>query len=119
MITITPPKSLVRKLRVAEAVNHLIVTQINSNREFWGMTTEEILAELNSDIAESLAMFAGNTTLGYALNATQATLNVMTESGELVFPARAPVEPGRTDIVFNGSAFVHVPPEPEPEPPAE
>jgi hypothetical protein len=33
------------------------------------------------------------------------------------FAARAPLETGRTDIVFDGAAFVHVaPPEPEPEP---
>ena len=109
--TITPSKALVRKLRIAEAVNHLIVTQINANTEFWNMSNEDILAELNADISETLSIFTGNTTLGNALNETQTTLNVLDEKGNAVFPARAPVEPGRTDIVFNGTAFVYVPPE--------
>lgn len=122
MITITTSKATARKLRVAEAVNHLICTQRAANTEFWSQRTEAILAELNADIAEALAMFQGNTTLGAALNATQDTLNVIDENGQAVFTARAPVEPGRTDIVFNGTAFVYVPPvepELEPEPPAE
>ncbi len=117
MITTTTPKFVTRKLRVAEAVNHLITVQSAANQEFWDRPVEEILAELNLDVAESLELLAGNTTLASALNTTQGTLNVIDEQGSPVFPARAPTEPGRADIVFDGAAFVFTPAaEPEPEP---
>lgn len=116
MTTTLPSKKTARKLRIAEAVNHLITVQIAENDAFWQRDTQEILAELNEDIPELLTTFAGNTALGNALNATITTLNVRDESGNEVFTRRAPVEPGRTDIVFDGTAFVYVaPPEPEGE----
>lgn len=110
MITTLPPKSVTRKLRIAEAVNHLIIIQSSVNTEFWGMPTNDILAELNADINETLTLFAGNTTLSVALNATQDTLNVIDHKGNQVFTARAPITTGRSDIAFDGSAFVLIPP---------
>ena len=117
MTTILPSVKTARKLRIAEAVNHLITVQTSENNAFWRRDTQVILDELNEDLAEAIATFAGNTTLGTALNATQDTLNVMDANGNPVFTRRAPVEPGRTDIVYDGVAFVYVaPPEPEPAP---
>jgi hypothetical protein len=109
MVTPITPKSILRKLRVAEAINHAIQTQIGTNAEFWGRQTREILDELNADIPDSLALFSGNTTLALALNASQDALNVRDENGNPVFVLRSPTEPGRADIVFNGTAFVYAP----------
>ncbi len=116
MKTTIPSKKTARKLRVAEAVNYLITVQITENNAFWQRDVQEILAELNEDIPEALTTFQGNTALGNALNATISVLNVRDENGNEIFPIRAPVESGRSDIVFDGTAFVYVPPEPGPEP---
>ena len=116
MTTPTTPKSILRKLRVAEAINHAISVVSSANVEFWSRQTQEILDELNADIQETLAIFAGNTALSTALNNSQESLNVTDENGLPVYTLRAPVEPGRTDITFNGSAFVYVAPEPPAEP---
>lgn len=118
MQTPITPKSTARKLRVAEAVNHLIVTLTVANKDFWNRSTDTILTELNLDIEESMELLTGNTTLATALNATQASLNVRNEDGNPVFTERAPVVPGRTDIIFEGSQFIFVPavdPAPDPE----
>lgn len=105
-------------LQAGEATHHLASVLASTNRGFWSLPTDRLLAVLNADVAATIATFQANTTLGAAVNASLDALAVPR------FAARAPVEPGRTDIVFNGSAFVYVAPpepepEPEPEPPAE
>ena len=105
-------------LQAGEATHHLASVLATTNRGFWSLPTDRLLAVLNADVASTIATFQANTALGTMVNASLDALAVPR------FTCRAPVEPGRTDIVFDGTAFVYVAPpepepEPEPEPPAE
>lgn len=94
-------------IRCAEALNHLAVTLRNENQQFWSLPTDRLLAVLNHDIGSTNATFAANTAVGVAAN------NILDQLDLPQFPVRAPVTAGRSDIVFNGTAFEHVPtPEP-------
>lgn len=98
-------------IRSAEAVYSLIFTLRRENRQFWALPTDRLLAVLNHDVQTTLATFEANTALGTALN------TILDQLALPQFSNRAPVTAGRTDIVFNGTAFEYVaPPEPEPEP---
>ena len=94
--------------QVGEATHHLAATLDITNDQFWSLPTDRLLAVLNADIPTTLATFAANTALGLQVNASLDALGVSR------FSKRAPVEPSRTDIVFNGTSFVFVaPPEAE------
>ena len=97
-------------LQAGEATHHLASTLATTNAQFWSLPTDRLLAVLNADVPATLATFQANTVLGMAVNASLDALAVPR------FTTRAPVEPGRSDIVFDGTAFVYVAP---PEPPAE
>ena len=98
-------------LRAAEAANHLAAILKNENEQFWSLPTDRLLAVMNHDVSTTLATFEVNTATGNALNATLDQLALPQ------FSNRAPVTAGRTDIVFNGTAFEYVaPPTPEPTP---
>lgn len=97
-------------LQAGEATHHLAAVLASTNARFWQLPTDRLLAVLNADVPATLATFQANTVLGMAVNASLDALAVPR------FTTRAPVEPGRSDIVFDGTAFVYVAP---PEPPAE
>jgi len=98
-------------LQAGEATHHLASTLATTNAAFWSLPTDRLLAVLNADVPATLATFAANTALGMQVNASLDALAVQR------FTTRAPVEPGRSDIVFDGAAFVYVaPPEPAPDP---
>ena len=94
----------VRVLQCAEATHHLAAVMRNAHEWLWKLPTARLLAILNADVAVTLATFAQNTALGLAANAALDALNLTD------FPTRAPVEIGRSDITFDGTAFVFVPP---------
>jgi hypothetical protein len=100
-----------RVLQCAEATHNLAAIMRNAHEWLWKLPTVRLLAILNADVAVTLATFAQNTALGLAANAALDALSLPD------FPTRAPVEVGRSDITFDGTAFVFVPP--VPEPPAE
>jgi hypothetical protein len=93
-----------RVLQCAEATHHLAAVMRNAHAWLWGLPTARLLAILNADVAVTLATFGQNTAIGLAANAALDALNLPE------FPTRAPVEMGRSDIAFNGSAFVLAPP---------
>ena len=98
-------------IRAAEATHHLATVLKTCNDAFWSLPTDRLLAVLNASIPDTLAAFAANTALGTACN---QHLDAIALSN---LATRAPLTPGRADIVFDGAAFVYVaPPEPEPEP---
>ena len=98
-------------LQAGEATHHLASTLVSTNAAFWSLPTERLLAVLNADLPATLATFETNTALGLQVNASLDALAVPR------FSTRAPVTAGRSDIVFDGTAFVYVaPPAPEPEP---
>jgi hypothetical protein len=98
-------------IRCAEAVHHLAVILRNENEQFWSLPTDRLLAVLNHDVSSTNATFAANTEVGVAVN------NILDQLALPQFQNRAPLTAGRTDIVFNGTVFEHVPaPQPEPEP---
>lgn len=86
-------------LRCAEAAHHLASVLANENHRFWSVPTDRLLAVLNHDIPVTLATFAANTAAGTAVNA------ILDQLADPRFPTRAPTEPGRSDIVFDGSMF--------------
>ena len=94
----------VRVLQCAEATHHLAAVMRNAHEWLWKLPTARLLAILNADVAVTLDTFAQNTALGLAANAALDALNLTD------FPTRAPVEIGRSDITFDGTAFVFVPP---------
>ena len=102
-------------LQAGEATHHLASVLASTNARFWQLPTDRLLAVLNADVPATLATFTANTALGMTVNASLDALAVPR------FSARAPLEMGRTDIVFDGTAFVYVAPpaEPEPEPQPE
>jgi len=101
-------------LRAATALHHAATVLHAENDRFWAVPTDRLLAVLNADLALTLATFQANTTAGTAIN---SLLDAVDHPSLIV---RAPVEPGRTDIVFDGTAFIYVaPPEPEPTPEPE
>jgi hypothetical protein len=95
-------------LRSAEALHHAASVIAEENRRFWSEPTEDLLACLNADVALTLATFAANTAAGAAINA------LLDGVGDARFTGRVPTEPGRGDIVFDGSAF-SITPVPSPE----
>lgn len=98
-------------MQAGEATHHLASVLASINDRFWSLPTDRLLAILNADVTSTLTTFQANTVLGMAVNASLDALGVPS------FVARAPVEPGRTDIIFDGTAFVYVaPPEPDPIP---
>jgi hypothetical protein len=102
-------------LQAGEATHHLASTLATTNAQFWAIPTDRLLAVLNADIPATLATFSANTALGLQVNASLDALAVPQ------FASRAPVTAGRSDVVFDGTAFVLViPPEPtlelDPEP---
>jgi hypothetical protein len=94
-------------LRVGEATHHLASVLSSANAAFWAVPTDRLLNVLNADVAATISTFQANTLLGMQVNASLDALGVPH------FTSRAPVEPGRKDIVFDGAAFGYVaPPEP-------
>ena len=89
-------------MRCAEAAHHLAAVLTNENRRFWSMPTDRLLAILNHSVPVTLATFAANTDAGTAIN------TILDQVADPRFPARAPVEPGRADIRFDGGAFIFV-----------
>ena len=97
-----------RVLQCAEAAHNLAAVMCNAHEWLWRLPTTRLLAILNADVAVTLATFSQNTALGLAANAALDALSLPE------FPTRAPVEIGRADITFDGTAFVLVPPVPAP-----
>jgi hypothetical protein len=98
-------------LQAAEATHHLAAILASTNEHFWTFPTERLLAVLNADVPATLTTFQANSTLAAAVNASLDALSLQQ------FSRRAPTTAGRTDIIFDGVAFVYVaPPEPEPQP---
>jgi len=98
-------------IRSAEALHHAATVIKIENARFWSLPTDRLLAVLNADIPTTLATFQANTAAGTAINSLLDLLGLDQLSN------RVPTEPGRTDIIFDGAAFVYVaPPDPEPEP---
>lgn len=92
-------------LRMAEATHNVACVSTAVNFEFWNtLSDERLLNLLNADVSRSLAILAGNTTLGGPVNASLESI------GLARFSHRAPTEPGRSDISFNGTEFFLITP---------
>lgn len=122
MAIITPPTQAERiraiKLsmveRAAESANNAIVTLANIHAGLWSLPTDELLAILNADPAETQAMLTGHLQLGTQLNASQdsAATTVINPDGSPRYTARVPLGLGRADIVPDPvtGLWVYVPP---------
>ena len=94
-------------LQAAEATHHLAAVLASTNEHFWSFPTDRLLAVLNADVPATLATFQANSTLAAAVNASLDALNLPE------FTRRAPTTAGRSDIAFDGAAFVFITPSPE------
>jgi hypothetical protein len=98
-------------LKVASVIHSLVSVLKETNKSFWSLPTDRLLAVLNHDVPTTQTTFDVNTSLGIMLN------GLLDQLALPQFQNRAPVTAGRQDIVFNGSTYEYVaPPEPEPEP---
>ncbi len=100
-------------LRAATALHHAATVLVAENKRFWSVPTERLLDVLNADVPLTLETFGANTQAGAAINALLDAV----DSPSLT--TRAPVETGRSDITFNGTAFVYTAPVLAPEPELE
>ena len=100
-------------MRAATALHHAATILRSENDRFWAVPTDRLLAMLNADLALTLATFQANTAAGSAIN------SLLDAVGQPSLPTRAPVEPGRTDIIFDGERFVYVAPPEQPPAPEE
>ena len=89
-------------MQVAEATHHLAATLAAASERFWSLPTDRLLTVLNADVLASAATLTANADLGAAVNASLDAL------GSERFPSRAPLT-GRSDITFDGAAFVFIP----------
>ena len=97
--------------RAATALHYAATVLAAENTRFWDVPTDRLLAVLNADVPLTLATFSANSTAATAINA------LLDDVGAPELSYRAPVTAGRSDIVFDGTAFVYIaPPAPEPEP---
>ena len=92
-------------LRAATATHQLATTVARANAILWALPTDRLLAVLNADVPSMLKIFETNTALGLAIN------DSLDAVGLAHLNVRIPVEPGRSDITFNGEIFVHTPEE--------
>jgi hypothetical protein len=67
------------------------------------LPTDRLLAVLNADVLASAATLSANSELGSAVNDSLDAL------GSDRFPTRAPLT-GRSDIQFDGTSFILIPP---------
>jgi CRP-like cAMP-binding protein len=91
-------------LRAATALHYAATVIATENDRFWSIPTDRLLAVLNENVALTISTFAANTQAATAINALLDAV-AMPELSR-----RAPTEPARADIVFDGTSFVLVPP---------
>lgn len=91
-------------VEVGEATHHLASVMQSTNKSFWALPTERLLDVLNQDAVSSIETLQANESLAVQVNASLDALALDDLS------TRAPVEPGRSDIIFDGNLFVYVPP---------
>jgi hypothetical protein len=92
----------------AVAAHHFATVLRSQWSAFWQRDTEEVLAELHSDLSKTLAVFSLNTQAGTAVNA------LLDAIGDDRFCNRAPVELPAF-WTFTGTAFEFNPPPPPPQ----
>jgi hypothetical protein len=94
-------------LKVAEALNHTNGIMISANDGFWEEDPELLVADLNADLDNSIALMTANATIGAVNNAHLDSLNLPKYSN------RAPLEIGNPAITLTEQGFVYTPPEDE------
>ena len=106
-------------LKVAEATHHVASTELLAHEEFWAVEPVQLVAELNADLANSLALMAAQNAQAVMHNTSLALFaDVKNSDGSQRFPNRAPTEIGNPNITFDGTEFVYTAPtEPEEEEP--
>lgn len=90
-------------LKIAEAANNLASVARSGYEAFWAVDPQQLVADLNADLASSLAMLAANSSFATVINAQLNALNLPE------FPARIPdaMPPG---FAFDGTSFRYTPP---------
>jgi hypothetical protein len=90
----------------AEAA-HFFASVLNiQHQAFWKRNVDEILAELNANVARNLAIFELNTKAGVAVN------ELLDALGDEQFSTRAPITMP-SNWSFENGAFAYIEPTPE------
>ena len=104
MITIPSHTPLIRGLLAGAEAAHYFATVLRSQYEtFWNRDTATVLAELNANIAENVAIFELNTQAGTAVNSLLDALN------DPRFSTRAPITMP-SNWAFVDGQFTHIQP---------
>ena len=88
-------------LESAEALHHFVSVMVSVNQKFYAVPPEQLVADLNADIENSIAIMSANATLGAVANAHLDTLALDKYS------KRIPLTISDPTISFNGSEFVY------------
>ena len=110
MITIPYHSVLERGFLAGAEATHFLASVLNTQYQiFWQRNADEILAELNANVARNLAIFELNTKAGVAVN------ELLNSLGDERFSTRAPTTMPANWIFENG-AFAYVAPKLKSEP---
>lgn len=109
-MSLLPSFTVLEKAALAGAeAAHFFASVLNTQHQtFWQRNVDEILAELNANVARNLAIFELNTKAGKAVN------ELLDALGDERFSTRAPVTMPAYWIFENG-AFAYVAPKQESE----
>lgn len=91
-------------LKALEAANHAALTLRQCYDHFYALPADRLVAVLNNSIPATLAMFAGNTALGQAVNNSLDAA----EFGSVRAPVELPAH-----VTFDGKVFAIATPTPE------
>jgi len=92
-------------LRIAEALNHTASIMTSVNNAFWAVDPAQLVADLNADLENSVALMTANATLGQGINTHLDTL------GLPKYSKRVPLEIGHPHISLTDDGFVYTAPE--------
>jgi hypothetical protein len=109
-MSLLPSFTVLEKAALAGAeAAHFFASVLNTQHQtFWQRNVDEILAELNANIARNLAIFELNTKAGKAVN------ELLDALGDERFSTRAPITMP-ANWVFDNGAFAYVAPKLEVE----
>jgi len=92
-------------LRIAEALNHTASIMTAVNKVFWGVDPVQLVADLNADLENSVALMTANASLGLGINTHLDVLDLPKYS------KRVPLEIGHPHITLTAEGFVYTDPE--------
>jgi hypothetical protein len=92
-------------LRIAEALNHTASIMTSASKAIYSGDPVQLVADLNADLENSVALMTANKTLGLGINTHLDTLDLPK------YAKRVPLEIGHPHITLTAEGFVYTAPE--------